>query len=300
MKTMTPPHRKTAAPRRTDVMLRPDPARVLMRPFNPTNDQRAIKICARVMDLEEDEVRELLEQVLSEFGERHLKTREFLKRRFQQVRHYLLTDKKISVERELLLAAYFTHEYSLEAAALFNPSMVPHPDQSDLPQGSLRFVLSLRATGEGHISSVTFRTGFVDAHHKITINEPTRYCLEADQVPNASYEKGLFGRKLGELGLAGEFSRHVLEGLGDSFRLDDLRARVESTVNDLRLHGQDSEAAARKTLALAQSNYDVQFAPDSRLSERVLFPVTPSQSNGIEDARFVQFHNDDGSHTYYA
>src|SRR6266699_5987058 len=106
-----------------------------------------------------------------------------------------MTDQVISEQRQLLIGSYFVCEYSLEAAALFNPSIVPHPDQSDLPLGSLRFILSLRATGEGHISSITFRTGFLDAVGNITINTPTRYCLEPAQVPNASYEKALFDRK---------------------------------------------------------------------------------------------------------
>ncbi len=291
---------KTLKIQRTNVRLRPDPARVLMRPFNPTTDQRALKICARVMALTEADVVMLLDHVLAEFGERHLKTREFLRRRFEQVRPYLLTDQKLSAERELLLAAFFSHEYSLEAAALFNPSIVPHPDQGDLPPGALRFVLSLRATGEGHISSVTFRTGIVYANGGITINEPTRFCLEPVQVPSASYEKSLFARKLGELGLAGDFSRHLLEGLGDSFTLEELRHAIGQTVGELRARDQEAEVAARKVLTFAQSNYEVQFAPDSRLSERVLFPVTPSQSNGIEDARFVLFQNDDGTRTYYA
>ena len=236
----------------------------------------------------------------AEFGERHAKIDEFLRRRFEQVRPCLHADEELSEERKLLLGAYFSHEYSLEAAALFNPSIVPHPDQSDLPPGSLRFILSLRATGEGHISSITFRTGFLDADGNITINAPTRYCLEPAQVPNASYEKSLFERKLQELGLAGDFSRQVLQGLGDSFTLDELRASVRGAVKQLRARDQETEAAARKILMLAQSNYEVQFAPDSRLSERVLFPVTPSQSNGIEDARFVRFHNEDGTRTYYA
>jgi predicted GH43/DUF377 family glycosyl hydrolase len=199
-----------------------------------------------------------------------------------------------------LLGAYFSHEYSLEASALFNPSIVPHPDQSDLPRGSLRFILSLRATGEGHISSITFRTGFLDKHCTITINPPTRYCLEPAQVPNASYEKSLFDRKLHELGLAGDFSRQALQGLRDSFTMEELRTSILGTVKQLRARDQETQAAARKILMLAQSNYEVQFAPDSRLSERVLFPTTPSQSNGIEDARFVLFHNEDGTRTYYA
>src|SRR6185295_5528371 len=172
---------------------------------------------------------------------------------FEQVRVNLLTDEKLSEERELLLGAHFTNEYSGEAAALFNPSMVPHPDQSDLPPGSLRFVLSLRATGEGHISSVTFRTGILDTDGTLTINEPTRYCLEAEQVPNASFEKKLFERKLAELGLAGSFSRELLQNLGATFTLDELRTSISHIEEKLRPHGHDTETAARKTLVFAQS-----------------------------------------------
>src|SRR6185295_19383243 len=133
------------------------------------------------MALPESEVRALWEQVQADFHERHSQIREFLRRRFEQVRSSLRTGLKLSEEREYLLGAYFSHEYSLEAAALFNPSIVPHPDQSDLPAGSLRFVLSLRATGEGHISSVTFRTGTLDAKCNIAVNDPTRFCLEPEQ-----------------------------------------------------------------------------------------------------------------------
>jgi predicted GH43/DUF377 family glycosyl hydrolase len=286
--------------RRTDVMLRPDPSRVLVRPFNPTSEQRARKICARVLALPESDVEALLAQVQSEFGKRHLQTREFFNRRYQHARQFLPNDGPLSEERSLLLGAHFTHEYSLEAAALFNPSIVPHPDQSALPPGSLRFILSLRATGEGHISSVTFRTGFLDPEGQITIHEPTRYCLEPAQIPNPAYEKPLFERKLQELGLLGDFSRQVLAGVGDPFTLHELQTSVTRVVDEFQSRGQGVQAEGRKTLALAQSNYDVQFVPDSRLSERVLFPATPSQSNGIEDARFVLFENDDGTKAYYA
>jgi predicted GH43/DUF377 family glycosyl hydrolase len=286
--------------RRTHITLQPDRKRVLARPFYPATDERAARICAQVVALPESEVLTLLKEVQADFGERHLKIQEFLRKRCQQARRWLRTDRKLSEERELLLGAYFTHEYSFEAAALFNPSIVPHPDQSDLPPGSLRFVLSLRATGEGHISSVTFRTGFLDAKNNITINEPTRYNLEPEQAPSLAYEKDLFDRKLKELGLTGDFSRAVLQNLGQVFSLDELRAAISTVAKQNEARGQETEGAARKILALAQSNYEVQFPPDSRLSERVLFPVTPSQSNGIEDARFVLFRNEDGTQTYYA
>jgi predicted GH43/DUF377 family glycosyl hydrolase len=286
--------------RRTHLVLKPDPRRVLARPLNLADEQRTRRICRQVIALSEPEVGALLDQVENEFGGRHLETRAFMKRRYEEVRHCIGPGEELSLERELLLGAYFSHEYSLEAAALFNPSIVPHPDQSDLPPGTLRFILSLRATGEGHISSITFRTGFLDANNNITINEPTRYCLEPAQVPNASYQKDLFERKLGELGLTGDFSRRLLQGLPESFTLDELRVSVDAAEKVAQARDQETKATARKILMLAQSNYEVQFSSRSRLSERVLFPVTPSQSNGIEDARFVCFQQDDGNGTYYA
>ena len=291
---------KTATVQRSQVILHPDRSRVLLRPFLAPTDPRSARICAQVMALPEAEVHTLSQQVKLEFGERHAKTRDYLKTRFEQIRPCLQTDEHLSEERQLLLGSYFCHAYSLEAAALFNPSIVPHPDQSEVPPGALRFILSLRATGEGHISSITFRTGLLDARSKITITAPTRYCLEPEQVPNASYESSVFERKLRELGLVGDFSRQVLLGLGNSFTLDELQASLARSAQQFHARDQATGSNARKILTLAQSNYEVQFAPDSRLSERVLFPATPSQSKGIEDARFVRFQHEDGMQTYYA
>lgn len=293
-------HPRAISIRRTNTRLLPDRSRVLVRPFKLTGEQRATNLCARVMSLGESEVRELLREVMAEFGDRHQQMRDLLKARFDQVKCYLLTNQKLSEERKLLLGAYFTHEYALEAAALFNPSIVPHPDQSNLPEGALRFIVSLRATGEGHISSVTFRTGVVDAERNITINNPTRFLTEPRQVPSASYEKALFERKLYELGLTSSFSRRVLEQLPEVFTFPDLRKKLDATLKLVRAVDPESEGAARGILLLAQSNYEVQFAPESRVSERVIFPTSPSQSNGIEDARFVLFQNDDGTRVYYA
>jgi hypothetical protein len=122
--------------KRTGTILNPDRTRVLIRPFNITNEQRAVNICARVMTLSEEEARVQLEQVLAEFGERHLQIRELLRARYERMKRYLLTNHKTSEARSLLIGAYFTHEYALEAAALFNPSIVPHPDQSELTPGA--------------------------------------------------------------------------------------------------------------------------------------------------------------------
>ena len=122
----------------------------------------------------------------------------------------------------MLIGAYFTHEYSPESAALFNPSIVPHPDQSGLPKGALRFILSLRATGEGHISSITFRTGTVSAQHRITLTPPVPFVTEPERVPNVAYVKGLFAHKLEEAGVQNDFCRRVLDQLHDDFTLKEL------------------------------------------------------------------------------
>ena len=210
--------------RRSTVTLDPDPTHVLARPFRFMSDQRSIKISARVMALPENQVHTLLEGVRAEFGERQMKIDEFLRRRFDEVSPYLLNGhQNLSEERKLLLGGYFTHEYSLEAAALFNPSMVPHMDQSNVPPGSLRFILSLRATAEGHVSSIAFRSGILDAACNVAMDLPSRYSLEPVQVPNSTFEKPLFQRKLQELHLMGDFNGQILNGLPDAFTMEELR-----------------------------------------------------------------------------
>ncbi len=291
---------KTINVKRTGRTLNPDRSRVLIRAFRLTSEQRVVNICARVMALPEEQVRALLDEVMAEFAGRHQQTKDLFLLRYERVEQSLLTNQKLSEERKLLLGAYFTNEYALEAAALFNPSVVPHPDQSELTAGALRFILSLRATGEGHISSVTFRTGIVDADNQISINTPTKFLMEPRQVPNAFYEMTLFQRKLYELGLASPFSRRLLGELGDTFTMEDLRKKLDADLKQARVMDPESERIAKGILLLAQSNYEVQFAPESRVSERVIFPTSPSQSNGIEDARFVLFQNEDGSRNYYA
>ncbi len=286
---------------RSKVILDPDRTHVLARPFRLMSDKRSIKITARVMALPEEDVHALLEGVRIEFGGRQVKIDDFLMRRYNEVSPCLLNGQVLSEERKLLLGGYFTHEYSFEAAALFNPSMVPHPDQSNVPEGSLRFVLSLRATAEGHVSSIAFRSGTVDISGAITMDVPSRYSLEPEQVPNSVYQKPLFTRKLMELRLLGDFNKAVLDGLPEAFTLDELRERLVRIQNELPVLEQETaKTTARETVMLAQSNYQVAFRPESRLSERVLFPITPSQSNGIEDARFVLFTKEDGVKTYFA
>ncbi len=282
---------------RTSTILRPDQSRVLLRPFRHEDPERSRRIIARIMSLPENQVGPLLNEVSAEYSQRHQQIHRSFLERFEQVRDLVMTDDGISEQRQLLIGSYFVCEYSLESAALFNPSIVPHPDQSGTPQGALRFILSLRATGEGHISSITFRTGIIHSDHRIQILPPTGFLTEPRQIPNPRYDKALFERKLFELRLTNEFTHRAMAKHGESFSLEELHASLASETNQSRVSDRDT---IRGMLALAQSNYEVQFQPQQQLSERVLFPATPSQRNGIEDARFVCFQKDDGSHIYYA
>jgi predicted GH43/DUF377 family glycosyl hydrolase len=280
--------------------LRPNNSRVVFRPFEPTSAERVTRIIARVMALPEGEVEELLEGVMREFRGRHQRTREFFLMRFDQVKHYLLTDQAVTSPRQLLIGSYFSQEYSLESAALFNPSMVWHPDQSGLPDGSRRFVVSLRATGEGHISSITFRSGVVGADNAIRIDEPSRFVTAPEVVPNVRYDKAMFQRKLFELGMRTKFADQALAALGDHFTLGELEAAIQAVQRRNRTEYRDNQVDAQGIVALARSNYEIRYAPEQALSERIIFPSSPTESNGIEDARFVAFHNDDGGVVYYA
>ena len=284
---------------RTNTILKPNNERVILRPFNPSGEAQARHMIARVMTMSEGEVARWLAEMLANFSNRHIGIRDFLQTRFEQVRHLLLSDHELSPSRQLLIGSFFSNEYSFESAALFNPSIVPHPDQSGVSAGSLRFILSLRATGEGHISSITFRTGLIDSQNRIAIEPPSKYAATVPPIPNPSFEKALLLRKLQELNLAGELTQEVLARLGESFTFEELNENVTQV---LRKHGkrQDSDFMARGILLLARSNYEVEFPREYGLSEKILFPASPSQINGIEDARFVLFHAPEGEPVYYA
>ncbi|MFM8735784.1 MAG: glycoside hydrolase family 130 protein [Pirellulales bacterium] len=285
---------------RTGLLLRPNNARVLYRPFEPPSPQRAMRIMGRVMQLGDDDVERLLADVLSEFHGRHQRLVQFFAERFEAVRHHLLTDEPLSEPRRLLVGSYFTQEYALESAALFNPSLVWHPDQRGLPAGSARFILSLRATGEGHVSSVGFRTGTIDAAGTIALAPPTGFVTAPRVVANATYEKPLFLRKLAELGVVDGFVEPVFAPLDDRFTLRDLEISLAATSRLQRSRRREWEPLAAAILALAKANYEIECDPDSDLSERVIFPYSPAETNGIEDARFVRFVDDDGSVRYCA
>ena len=231
---------------RQALYLRPDPARVVVRPFkpateprdlNPTDKTRANHIVDRVLQLEPEAAARQLTEVLENFEGRHRNLLEIFEARAAEMEEALQPHVALNKTRRCLIGAYFLHEYSFEASALFNPSIVRNPDQTGAPENGCRFILSLRAVGEGHISSLTFRSGTIHADGSVAIDPTVRLA----SVPKV---------------------QKIIPGFnGDSV--------------------------------------DVTFRPDEELSERVIFPVTDAQSNGIEDARFVEF--DDGAHkTFYA
>ncbi|MCX7011991.1 MAG: glycoside hydrolase family 130 protein, partial [Candidatus Sumerlaeota bacterium] len=203
-------------------------------------------------------------------------------------------------ETRLLIGACFTKEYSVESAALFNPSIVPHPDQSGLAAGSLRFIMSLRATGEGHLSSIVFRSGVIDADNGILIDSVSHFLDSPEMNEHSEYDRHLFARKLGEMGESAEAVERVFSRLPERFTLEEMKALADPKAPPADFPEASWARVCQAMLWLAQSNYEIRFREDRPLSERVVFPITSPERQGIEDARFVLFTDDDGARTYYA
>jgi len=282
------------------VIMRPNVARVLIRPFIPGDPARIVNIIGRALALSEAEIEEQLVAVTEEFGSRHLKLRDFWRRHFEQVKAHIFSGRPLSEARQLYIGALFSGEYALEAAALFNPSIVPHPDQTGLAEGELRFILSLRATGEGHISSIEFRTGIIRADHSIAMEEPSRFVTAPKLNPNPTFRKTVFLHKLMEMGFENDWSATVMESLGFDFTLSELEQAMRHAARGLGPLPREVQRTTECVRWLAQSNYEVHFDPSVAVSERIIFPVSSNESNGMEDARFVRFVEDDDSVLYYA
>ncbi len=277
-----------------------DTSRVITCLHIPEEGHRISKIIKRIMNLSEKEAKDLVIKIMKEFSGRHENIERIFERNLYEVKDYLPRNTKLSDVQRALIGAYFTKEYSIESAALFNPSIIPHPDQSHLEEGSIRFVMSLRATGEGHISSIVFRSGILDRFNKFLFDPISDFVempnLELDPV----FKLNPFQRKLKEIGASNEISAHVLRQLSEDFTYTELIEKIGA----LRSEPQFSETKQNRTFEilrwLAESNYEVTFHRNHRISERVIFPVSKNESRGIEDARFVQFYDDNGEVVYYA
>ncbi len=282
----------------------PDPHRVITKPFHPgeqffpDGQSRAALIINRILAMSDSEVASTLAATQQGFADRHVGLGSILERNFALVASHFDHPNDLSPERRLLIGAYFTHEYSIEAASLTNPSVVPAPDQSGLQAGERRFIMSLRAVGEGHISSIEFRAGVIDSRGEITMDDPSRYAMTGDRR-SPIYDKHVFCMKLEELEAFNDITRRCLDPLPSHFTFEQL----EAAIVNLDQQGVDRAIAFQTTKVihwLASSNYESAFPTESEISERVIFPVGPTESHGMEDARFVRFTDDNGKVVYYA
>ncbi len=283
----------------TGILFRPDSKRVLVRAFISSDATRVEHIIARALLLSEAEVEAQLAILRMDFSARHIDLETCWRRHFSMVRGHT-GPAALSFNRELYIGALFSGEYALESAALFNPSIVAHPDQAGLEDGALRFVLSLRATGEGHISSIEFRSGVVHADGSIDIDEISRLVTAPEVKENPTYRKIIFFYKLKEMGFENEWSHRILEPLGNDFTHEELERSMQRVSGDREETHREVERTKECVQWLALSNYELHFPNSIPLSQRIIFPVSPNESNGIEDARFVRFVEDDGGVCYYA
>jgi predicted GH43/DUF377 family glycosyl hydrolase len=277
-----------------------DTSRVITRLHLPDDRSRISKIIKRVMSLPDKVAKDLLARVMVDFSNRHEDIGGIFERHMKVVNDYLPRDTVLSDAQRALIGAYFTKEYSIESAALFNPSIVPHPDQSHLKKNSLRFIMSLRATGEGHISSIVFRSGILGRHNRLRFDPISDFVETPELQLDAVYKRNPFRLKLKEMGAGNEIAAHILDQLSEDFTYRELIEKI-GRLRRKPLFQEDHQHRAFEIMCwLAKSNYAVSFHTDHRISERVIFPVSKNESRGIEDARFVQFFNDNGEVVYYA
>lgn len=290
--------------------LRPNQTRVISRPFLPGGPGRIYRIAGRVASLSPAAADSLLEDARRRFAERHKDIDSVFARHANDAARLLLDhaipeqdafapewDGNIGAldeDRRLLVGAFLTMEYSIESVALFNPSMVPHPD-SDGRDG--RFIVSLRACGEGHVSSIEFREGKLTPEGEIDLVPPGRFAVTERPQKHYQIEKNVFYLKLMDMGMYGTLAGRILDHLADHFTFQDL----QTALTTLSMNQDARSTELGQTMEwLARSSYQLAFPDDTAISERVIFPVTESESRGIEDARFVMYMDDDNQRRYFA
>ncbi|MDP4292436.1 MAG: glycoside hydrolase family 130 protein, partial [Bacteroidota bacterium] len=289
---------------RKPILFVPDPKRVIARFFMPGGPERAKKVISRILQLPEYDALQALNQTLRDFSDRHRNISRTFTRHFNRILPLLkelnVEPEQITNARKLLIGSYFTMEYAIEAAAFFNPSMVEHPDQSNLQQGQKRIIVSFRATGEGHISSIVFREGIIDKHNHLEFKAPGKLVDEAETIQRHVYHKDTFIAKLNEMQVnKPEVIDAVMNKLNDTFIYGELQAALAEAKKNFEVTF-SKDRAFQSINWLASSHYEISFSLDTAISERVIFPISYTESNGIEDARFVKFTHDDGQTRYYA
>jgi len=288
---------------RTAHRLNPNPRRVITKLFVPGEEMprsrsRASTVISRILALDEAEVTALADAVIGDFRGRHRDLTRTFSEHFAVVAHEIAGPRRLSAERRMLIGAYFTHEYAPEAAALFNPSMAAHPDQSGLAEGQLRFVMTVRCVGEGHLSSIGFRTGVLGPGPALVVDEPAPLLTTGVGRP-ATYELRLFLSKLADLGDDAETTHLLLGALPEAFTASQLGDALTG-IHEHTLNRERVQRTIEHIHQVAAATYDLEFPPETGLTERLLWPTAPVESHGMEDARLVRFEEDDASVTYYA
>jgi predicted GH43/DUF377 family glycosyl hydrolase len=278
--------------------LRPDSRRVITRFFSPGDVNRVRGIIARVLAIPGPEVELLASALLRKFHSRHRHIATVFAEHYAAVQPFLPGGAEPSKPQQQLIGACFTMEYAIESVALFNPSMVPAVNQADVPAGSVRFLMSLRATGEGHISSVVFRAGIVDRDGNVEIERPTKYAQRLHAALPDAFDRPTFRRDLETFCPIGPSLEHLLARLGEHFTRADLADAIEAARHDHHRSGHFEEEADSLVTA-SRVNYRLEYPENPGEAEIVIFPFSDIERNGIEDLRLVRFTNDDGGARYY-
>jgi predicted GH43/DUF377 family glycosyl hydrolase len=278
--------------------LGPDDNRVISR-FFELRPRRIRSVLERILGQSDERIHELLPRVWQNFATRHDNIRSVFLDNYEQVAPYLPARATISTERQLIIGAYFTMEYSIESAALFNPSIVMHPNQADAPAGSIRFLMSLRATGEGHLSSIVFRRGLIDVQGGVSLDPPARMAYSARPVPDNIHHKALFFRKLLEMKVYEEPVKQVLAMVPEAFTRAQLYKAIEEVRNATPGMPRAYEPAFADMVWLAKANYELRYSEQSEPVEIVIFPATEVERRGMEDLRLAHFVDEDGTRRYY-
>jgi predicted GH43/DUF377 family glycosyl hydrolase len=278
--------------------IEPDPRRTIARFFNVGGDPRARAIVARVSRLPESEASALLKRVEEEFGKKHKDIHNIFIEHYQAVSEFVPAATELSEARQLLIGAYFTMEYSVESAALFNPSMVPARNQSGLPEGSTRFAMSLRATGEGHVSSIVFLRGLIDKDCHISVDERSPF-IRPLKVTIQPRRNEVWRQSLIAAGAFSKSASKILASLPEDFTVEELGSALGQARSGFETPS-EYEETRENLLAVAHGNYDLEVPKDGNWAEVVIFPTSQNEARGIEDARMVRFVDDDGSERYYA
>lgn len=283
--------------RKLPIKILPSSVRTLIRPFVPGNISQVEHILFRVFSTPYAERQKVMKNIYERLDLPDASIRSIFLRHFENISSRIPSNIEISDDQKEFIGACFTQQYSLESTALFNPSIVPHPVQDK--EGVTKFILSLRAIGEGHISSITFMEGEINAAFDITLQENSPVIYESMRKEHL-YERDLFIKKSNELGILSDLNSSIFDHLSGQFTFEEL----DRTINKIRssnvfINNMELERALTSVRMLALSNFTLSFSTDT-ISERAIYPASPSQSNGLEDARFVKFREEDGSTIYYA